>query len=418
MNIIHLSTSDLNGGAAIAAYRVYQAQLKNSDLNSQFLVKRKKSHDIRVTPTESSSFDKCISNLSIFLDEMTIRMLSNNSRGRFTFPYFGEDITKNKALRECDIINLHWINGAFLSLNSLEKLKLLNKPIVWTQHDMWAFTGGCHYTAGCEKFITNCSNCPKLKFKFENDFSTKIFNKKNKIFDQMNLTIVSSSKWLAEEVLRSKLLSKRKTYVIPTPIDFGVYKPTNKEKVRIDLQLPLDKKLLLAGAMNLKDERKGFHYLIEALQMIHDSNKLSLDIELVVFGKPDESVINKIPFKVHQLGSLKSEGKIMMAYNSVDIYLAPSLEDNLPNTVMEAMACGIPVVAFNVGGIPDMVDDGINGFLAKLKSSEELAKGIELILSDEELRKRFSLAARKKVTKNYDQKIIAEKYFEVYKSIL
>ena len=185
------------------------------------------------------------------------------------------------------------------------------------------------------------------------------------------------------------------------------------------MRLPLDKKLVLAGAMNLKDERKGFLYLIQALQIIYDSNnKLCSDIELVVFGKLDENILNKIPFKVNQLGRLINEGDIVKAYNTADIYLAPSLEDNLPNTIMEAMSCGIPVVAFNVGGIPDMIDDGINGLLAQLKSSKKLAKSIELILSDEELRKKFSLAAREKVIKNFDQNIIAKKYFDLYKSIL
>ncbi len=419
MKIIHLSTSDLNGGAAIAAYRVYKAQFKNSNLDPQFLVQRKKSNDDKVAVAESSSFYKLFSTFRIWLDELTIRIFSENSKGRFTFPFFGQDITQNVALKECDIVNLHWINGAYLSLNSLELLKQLDKPIVWTQHDMWAFTGGCHYTAGCEKFVEHCSNCPKLIFKSENDFSSKIFNKKKAVFDQMNLTIVSSSNWLAEEAMRSELLRTKKSYVIPTPIDFDTYRSINTVKARTDLQLPLYKKLVLAGAMNLKDERKGFLYLIQALQIIHDSNiKLCSDIELVVFGKLDESVLNKIPFKVHQLGKLNNEEDIVKAYNTADIYLAPSLEDNLPNTIMEAMSCGIPVVAFNVGGIPDMVDDGENGILVELESSQRLANAIEKLLCDENLSKKFSIAARQKILNNFDQKIVAAKYYELYKSIL
>lgn len=419
MKIIHLSTSDLNGGAAIAAYRVYKAQQKNADLDTQFLVQRKKSNDENVSTIGDSSSHKFISTFNIWADELTIRMLSEISKGRFTFPFFGENPNQNNLLQECDVINLHWINGGFLSLHSLEKLKQLNKPIVWTQHDMWAFTGGCHYTAGCEKFITDCSICPKLIFRSNNDFSAKIFSKKKAILDQMNLTVVSSSNWLAEEAMRSKLLGKKKSFVIPTPIDFNIYKPIDLEKARTDLRLPLDKKLILAGAMNLKDERKGFLYLIQALQIIHDlNNRLKSDLELVLFGRLDESALNKIPFKVHQLGRLNNEEEIVKAYNTADIYLAPSLEDNLPNTVMEAMACGIPVVAFNVGGIPDMIDHNTNGILATLRSSEELAYGIKLLLNNDSLRKNFSNSAREKVIKNFDQIIIAEKYFEVYKSLL
>jgi glycosyltransferase involved in cell wall biosynthesis len=419
LKIIHLSTSDLNGGAAIAAYRVYKAQLKNSNLDPHFLVQQKKSNDDSVTAFVPSSFKRFISTLNIWADELTIRMFSEKSKGRFTFPSFGENLAKNKLIKECDVINLHWISGAFLSLNSLEQLKQLNKPIVWTQHDMWAFTGGCHYTAGCEKFITSCSICPKLIFKSENDFSAKIFKRKKVIFDQMNLTLVSSSNWLAEESMRSELLRTKNSHVIPTPIDFNIYTNINKEKARTDLRLPLGKKLILAGAMNLEDERKGFHFLIEALQNIYNSNnKLCSELELVVFGKLDETVFNKIPFKVHQLGRLNNEDDIVKAYNTADIYLAPSLEDNLPNTIMEAMSCGIPVVAFNVGGIPDMIDHNTNGILATLLSSEELANGIKLLLNDDSLRKNFSNSAREKVIKNFDQIIIAEKYFEVYKSLL
>jgi glycosyltransferase involved in cell wall biosynthesis len=284
---------------------------------------------------------------------------------------------------------------------------------------MWAFTGGCHYNSGCDKFINYCLNCPSLLFKSDNDLSNKIFNKKRELFKNLNLTIITCSNWLAQEASKSRLLSGKKIIAIPNPLDADLFKPINKIKAKEYFKLSLNKKFVLIGAMNLKDERKGFRYLIDGLNIIRNLKiKNKLEIELIVFGKLNESTLNKISFKIHQLGKLKNENEIVMAYNVADVYVAPSIEDNLPNTVMESMACGVPVVAFNVGGIPDMVDNGINGFLAKLKSSEELAKSIELILSDDELHKSFSLAAREKVIKEFDQTIIAEKYLEVYKSIL
>lgn len=418
MKVIHLSNSDFNGGAAIAAKRIVIAQRQLLGVESNLLVQSRISKGDFIFTTQASSLDKLFTTYRKFADELSIRLLTIQSRGRFTFPYFGQDISKNTLIKNADVINLHWINNGFLSLNSLEKLSQLNKPIVWTLHDMWAITGGCHYSSGCTKFIDQCSDCPSLLFKSENDLSNKIFSRKKKILENLNLTIITCSKWLAGEALRSRLLSDKKIITIPNPLDTNLFKPFNKIKAKENFKFPLDKKIILIGAMNLKDERKGFRYLIEGLNIINNLKiKNKLNIELVVFGKLDQNVLSRIPFNVHQLGKLNNENEIVMSYNSADVYVAPSLEDNLPNTVMEAMACGVPVVAFNVGGIPDMVDDRVNGFLAKLKSSEELAKGIELILSDEDLQRRVSLAAREKVTKNFDQKIIAEKYLETYKSL-
>lgn len=419
MKVIHLSASDYNGGAAIAAKRIVQSQQLITELDSKLLVQAKKSHEDFIFSLHKTLSKKVIGGFRKFADELSLRLLSDQSRGRFTFPFWGEDVSKNLLIKNSDLINLHWINGGFLSLKSLEKLAELNKPIVWTLHDMWGFTGGCHYASDCSKFKTQCSNCPSLIFKSENDLSNKIFEKKKKILDKLNLSVVTCSNWLANEVSVSGLLSKNQTVVIPNPLDVNLYIPFDKTEARNKLNLPVNKKLLLIGAMNLKDERKGFKYLIDALDQILKDNFIPKnDLEIVVFGKLDEASVEKLQFKVHQLGKLKNQEEIIFAYNSADIYVAPSLQDNLPNTVMESMACGVPVVAFNVGGIPDMVDDGINGILVELKSSEGLAKAIEKILSDEELRKNFSKAARQKVVKNFDQKIVAAKFYDLYKSIL
>lgn len=419
MKVIHLSSSDFNGGAAIAAKRIVTAQRLLPEIDSKLLVQIKRNKDNFIYSLNTSTANKILSSIRQVADELSIRLLSVQSRGRFTFPFWGEDVSKDVSIKEADIINLHWINGGFLSLKSLEKLAALNKPVVWTLHDMWAFTGGCHYSSDCFKFQTQCSDCPSLVFKSENDLSSKIFNQKKKIFSELKLTIVTCSKWLAKEASQSALLNDRKIEVIPNPIDLTAYSPINKIESRQKINLPIDKKLILIGAMNLKDYRKGFNYLVRALNLLSDSNKkISDQFEIVVFGKLDKNVVSQIPLKVNQLGKLKNSEEIVMTYNAADIYVAPSLQDNLPNTVMEAMACGVPVAAFNVGGIPDLIDDGVNGILVELKSSEELAKAIEKILLDENLSKKFSIAARQKTLNNFDQKIVAAKYYELYKSIL
>ena len=412
MKVVHLSTSDLSGGAAIACKRIVDAQASNG-IDSYLLVQKKLSSDPRVYSTTTNFFSKLNYNTRLVFDEGYIRLLTSQSRGRFSNPVFGANIISHQLLIAADVINLQWINGGFISLDMLEKIGKLGKPIFWTFHDMWAFTGGCHYVADCENYFAKCQNCPALKFSSERDVSYRIFNRKMEIYDKLNLNIVTTSRWLATEASRSALLKKKKVIVIPTPISSDLFKPLDKKTSRQSLNLPPDKKIILFGAMNLKDERKGFRYLIDALQIVNNTKELP-DIELAVFGKIDERVLSSIPYKVNHLGQLTTDDEIISAYNSADIFVAPSLEDNLPNTVMESMACGTPVVAFNIGGIPDMVDDGQNGILTKLKSSESLANGIWIILSDENLKKKFSLASREKVIREFSQKRIAQIYSSLY----
>jgi glycosyltransferase involved in cell wall biosynthesis len=418
IKVIHLSTSDFDGGAAIAALRVVKAQQSLTVLNSKLFVRSEKSEEEFVFSRNTNLLDRFFTNSRKLFDELSIRLLSVQSRGRFTFPFWGEDISKNILVKNSDIINLHWINGGFLSLKSLERLVGLKKPIVWTLHDMWAITGGCHHAADCEKFALSCSNCPSLRIRGQKDISNLVFNRKQLLFNYSNFSIISCSNWLSTKVISSKLFGNKKTYTIPNPLDTSKFKPLSKYKAREKLNLPKEKQLILVGAMNINNVWKGFEYLINAVNLMHQSNPDLVNVELVVFGKSNKNILNKIPFHVHQLGKLKNEDEIIYAYNSADIYVAPSLQDNLPNTVMEAMGCGVPVVAFNVGGIPDMIDHNINGILATPRSSEELANGIKRLLTDDNLRKTFSINARDKVVKNFDEKIVAEKYLEVYKTLI
>lgn len=415
LNILHISKSDFDGGAAIAALRICKSQQKKENLSSQLLVQQKKSNLDQIIQADLNSVKKTI---NFIFDESSIRLLTNSSNGRFTFPFLGNDISKFSIVRNANVINLHWINGGFLSLDSLKKLIALNKPIVWTLHDMWSFTGGCHYSSTCEKYTHNCYDCPSLIIRSASDLSNKIFSLKEKLYKNAKLSIVTCSNWLAIEAKRSKLLSDKNITVIPNPIDTELFKPLNKLECRKELNLPQDKKLILIGAMNLKDKRKGVDYLIDAVNLLAETDKeLISKIEIVTFGKLEDNVVNKLPVKINQLGKLASERKIVCAYNSADIFLAPSLQDNLPNTVLESLSCGIPVVAFSIGGIPDMIDHLQNGYLVKPESSINLAEGIKFVLSERELYKKMVITARNKVLNNFTEEIISKKYIELYKSI-
>jgi glycosyltransferase involved in cell wall biosynthesis len=418
MKVVHLSTSDTNGGAAIAALRIFNAQVK-SGIDSKLLVQSKHSNDPGVISLVQTFGDKLKFYKRFLEDELSIRTLSVSSRGRFTFPYFGLNLSKNKLINEADILNLHWINGGFISFKTLSNLGKINKPIVWTLHDMWSFTGGCHYNVDCEKFKDKCGFCPSLKIKTKGDLSNKIYLSKSRIYKGLNLKIVTSSNWLRKEAERSSLFRHKDIQTIPTPMDTKLFKPLDMKIMRKKLNLPVEKKLILFASMNLTDERKGFRYLIQALSLLKNINAdIYNTTGLVVFGSLDEKVLNDIPFQVYQFGKINSQESIVECYNAADLFVAPSLQDNLPNTVIESTCCGTPVVGFDVGGMPDMIDHLENGYLAKLESSEDLAKGINTLLSNPDMLVKFGLACRVKAEKLYNEEKVAYQYKELYTKII
>lgn len=329
-------------------------------------------------------------------------------RWAFSPAPLGADLARHPLVRQADVLHLHWTNFGFLSLNGLEKLLRLGKPVVWTLHDQWAFTGGCHYSRGCERFKTHCRQCPFLRRPGDRDLSARIFEKKRKALENAPLTVVACSDWLAGEARQSALLGGFPVHSIPNPIDTTVWQPTDRAAARQTLGLPQDKKLVLFGAGNLRDERKGFQFLAEAMRGVNGA-------ELVVFGKADPSALAMLPFPVHHLGVLSSENGLIAAYNAADALAVPSLEDNLPNTIVEALACGTPVVAFATGGIPEMILPEKTGWLAPLRDADALAEGLRWALFAEKSNARRE-AARAFALKNYAEAAVAAQYQAVYRS--
>ncbi|GBD87578.1 D-inositol 3-phosphate glycosyltransferase [bacterium BMS3Abin03] len=418
LKVVHLSTSDINGGAAIAAFRIHNAQLK-SGINSKLLVQSKFSNNSNVISLIQSPLDKLKYYVRKFGDKLMYKTLSICDWDAFTFPYFGLDVSGNEIIKEADIIVLHQTNGGFLSLSSLSKLAALNKPLIFTLHDMWSFTGGCHYSNDCEKFLEHCGNCPSLKSNKENDFSRKIHNRKNIVYNKLNLNIVTCSNWLNTEAKRSSLFHEKRIRTIHNPVDTEIFKPAYKIKSRTELNLPNDKILILTGAMNLNIERKGFKYLISALKIISENQgDIDREINIVIFGTLEEKVLSEIPFQVHQLGKIDNENRLVQCYNSADIYVTSSLQDNLPNTVVESLSCGTPVVAFDTGGMPDMIEHLKNGYLAGLRYPEDFAKGIVSLLSDFELLDRMKINCRETALTKFNEAGIANQYSDFYKNIL
>jgi len=417
MKILHVSTYDILGGASKSCYSVFNA-LRKAGVNSKMLVQTKLSNDNDIYQYETDTLGIVKRFVRKGIDEVLIKIFVDGSRGRFSFPYIGGDITKHFSVLNADIINFHWINGGFFSLSTFEKLKKFNKPIVWTFHDMWGFTGGCHYTGGCEKFTSECKYCPNLKKGKQRDFSYKLFNSKKELFENFNINIVTSSSWLAKETKKSILLGDKNIVTIPTTVNTEIFDFNKKEESRKILGLESDKTYILFGTMTLSDKRKGLHYLIRSLKKMKNFPQNSRDIELVVFGAEKNTTLGELPFKVNSMGRISDLNTLARLYNAADVFIAPSLEDNLPNTVMESLSCGTPVVAFNIGGMPDMVDHKNNGYLAKTESVDDLTEGILWVLSDKDRLQTLRSNSRQKAVDSFTDEVVAKKYIDFYKTII
>ena len=259
MKILHVNTSDIQGGAARAAFRLNRA-LNKLKVDSKMLVQSKAGDDLNVKSVAETKIQKGLAKIRPYYDMLPLKLYKNRQKAPFSVARTGEDICKNEYTKEADLINLHWINGGFLSLKSIKKLNQLHKPIVWTLHDMWPFTGGCHYSGGCAKYKEKCGQCPILNSSKDRDLTRRIWEKKNKYYKNLNLTIVTCSTWLAQCVKDSSLFNDLRIEVIPNSLDINVFKPIKKEIARDILNLPQNKYLILFGAMSAtSDKRKGFH---------------------------------------------------------------------------------------------------------------------------------------------------------------
>lgn len=419
MKVTLVNTFQFSGGAAVACYRLMQA-LNKHQVDTRMLVQQKNFEDQRVSTISDTFAGKQTALLRFSAERFYFLLHEKNKQVRFAFSpaNVGTDISRHPLIRQADIIHLHWINFGFLSLTSIQKLMELGKPIVWTLHDMWAFTGGCHYSGDCKRYQNHCQYCPFLRLPHPRDLSYRVFAEKAALLEKAPVTFVACSQWLAGLATQSRLLEKHQILSIPNPIDTTVYKPADKSLVRQALALPAEKKIILFGAFKITDPRKGFIYLMQALHILQQKYPDTAGrIALLVFGKTDPAIIQELPFEVFNLGTLTQTSQLVEAYTAASVFVLPSLEDNLPNTVMEAMACGTPVVTFDTGGFPEMIQHLENGYLAAYRSADSLAEGIYQVLFKMDYTQ-LSSKARTKVEKTYTEEVVAGKYKALYESLL
>lgn len=417
MKIVLVNTYE-KGGAGVACKRLLKALKPKGEV--KMLVREKQTEDADVIPLSRSRLT-AVWNKLLFLWERLVIGWSNGFSRKNLFTVSlgnaGIDISGLKAIQDADIIHLHWINQGMLALHDIGKLMRLGKPVVWTMHDMWEFTGICHYAGSCRKYEQECSRCPFLKNGGNKDWSYKVFHRKKRLFND-KITFVACSDWLADCARKSSLLKGMKVISVPNPIDMSVFCPQSKQEAKRKFVLPENKKVILFGAAKLSDPRKGYTYFSEAIEMLsHRYPELHDEIELVFLGDSDISLPISLPYQVQQIGYLEKRDDIVALYNAADVFVIPSLEDNLPNTVMEAMACGTPVVGFDTGGIPEMIDHRENGYVARYKDSDDLMNGIYWVLCQADTQE-LSENARQKVMDCFSEKIVADRFYQLYSDLL
>lgn len=417
MKVLIVNTSEKTGGAAVAASRLMEA-LNNYGVKAKMLVTEKETDHLTVIGLPQTPWLRWH-----FLWERLVIWFHCHASRKHLFEIdianTGTDITKMHEFWEADVIHLHWINQGMLSLKVLRKILLSGKPVVWTMHDMWPATAICHYTRGCDHYQTECCHCHLLPGNgSDKDLASSIWKEKKDVLGSREVAFVACSQWLRNEAAKSALIQKQHIIDIPNAIDTHTFQPIDKKKAREEEGLPTDKRLILFVSQRVTDERKGMRYFVEAVNKLADTYPaMKGTTGVAILGGHAEEIESMLKLPVYPLGYVNNEQRIVHIYNTADVFVLPSLEDNLPNTLMEAMACGVPCVGFNVGGIPEMIDHQQNGFVAKERDADELAKGIHWVLEEGNY-EQLQQQCLHKVKTCYSQQHVAHRYIELYEQLL
>lgn len=397
----------------MAAKRLMEA-LNNNGVKAKMLVRDKETEDIKVVGLGNSVAQQW----HFLWERWCIFMRLHFSRKHLfelDIANSGNDITKLPEFKEADVIHLHWINQGMLSLSGIKKIVNSGKPIVWTMHDAWPSTAICHLTLGCKRFKTACCACKYLPNGGGcNDLAAKVWRRKQSILRNSSIHFVACSRWLAADAKSSALMTGQRIESIPNPIDTRVFHNCDKREARTRNNLPLDKRIILFVSQRATNPNKGMDYLAKACESLAAKYpNMKNDTCIAVLGGHSEEITGTLPFQCIPLGYISEDKRIADIYNAADLFVLPSLSENLPNTIMEALACGVPCLGFNIGGIPEMIDHKKNGYVAEYRNADDLATGIHWILYEADS-EALAKAALSKVASNYSQNIVAMKYIEVY----
>ena len=430
MKILHINASDIGGGAARAAYRIHRSLVDHGSpiaIESQMRVISRLSDDPTVIsgpPAEQSTIWRLLQPHLSHWVRWRFRS-SNPTLHSLAWPAtgLGKELRQRHRKGLDDLVHFHWLGDSTLSIEEIGRLKM---PSVWTLHDQWAFCGAEHYTSpplpgeaasSDERFAVAYSPESRPLHETGPDLNRRTWLRKCRAW-RYPIQIVCPSKWLADCARRSTLMRHWPIRVIPNPIDLSAWAPWDQRHARDILHLPLDRSLVLFGAMGgTADPRKGADLLMQALRILRDQlvDTPLAGLELVVFGQSPPAQSADLGFPVHYIGRLHDDISMRLLYTAADVFVIPSRQDNLPNTGLEAHACGTPVVAFRTGGLPDIVSHRVTGALAEPFDPYSLADEIRWVLEDPLRRRQLGRAARIFAERCWHPARVAGLYAEVYR---
>lgn len=416
MKVVHLNASD-KGGASIVAQRLNAALNQYTTVSSQHLIFDSSRSDLPETQVWANTpLRKLRALVNHALDKFDFLQYERDPSMRFQFNHarIGVDISEHPLILDADIIHIHWILKGFLSFDSLKKLLSLGKPVVWTCHDLWPFTGGCFYLRNCEELKKGCGNCFYLSNSENMDSSRLWLYQKSQLFTIPNLFWVSPSSWVIDQV-RDSILFKQNGPIkkIPNPVNVLTLKVLNQNEKVIEREnrgLDPNKFTLLFSAAFIDNPVKGFVDFCNIIRMLPCDT-----IQAVVIGKSKHKIDLPIPFL--NTGYLSDLNEIQTLFSLVDVYITSSTEETFGMTVAESLASGVPVICYDVGALPELIDNGVNGFVYPKGEWKQMAEGVVKLIDNPELLAEFSANARSKAEVYYDEAKVSQQYADLYHSI-
>lgn len=414
MKVLHLNTFD-TGGAAIAAKRLHLALLEQG-VESKMLFVNKASNAIKETfELEARTFtlwDRLKIKLKVLLKQPIgyWQQLNHHLKGQdsnmglFSLPYSDFDLNLNEHIKWADVINLHWVPSMW-DYNLFHKL---NKPIVWTLHDMNPFTGGCHYSGDCRRFTEDCKNCPQLDGTRNPNLASMFLRYKRGFTGLNSISYVALCNWMIVRLKSSSAFKNQKIYKIYNSLDTSIFKSINQKTARKDLGVPVDRKIVLFVSERTDNYRKGGYMLSRIIHILKEEN--------IYFYAIGASEMTNLDDNLVQLGVIQDEKMMATVYNIADVLILPSTEDNLPNVMLEALCCGLPLVSFSNGGMNEIIKPGENGLLVKEQTPEAMISAVQEYFLNSGNYDKANISEN--AHSLFNASIQARAYFEIYKELL